>query len=134
MDVGDPSNFVRLMALHGQSLEAMRANLAGYRVDEAETRATIRGVYARTGYLLDPHGAVGYAAAVRYRQETGDGRPIVTLATAHPAKFGEVIRQELGFEPALPAEYAGWESRPVLARALADTRYETFKEWLMTLP
>jgi threonine synthase len=130
MDVGDPSNFVRLAALHEHSLEAMRANLAGYRVDEAETRATIRLVHARTGYLLDPHTAVGYAAAVRYRNETGDGRPIVTLATAHPAKFGEVIRQELRFEPALPAEYAGWDSRPVLAETIPDTRYETFKDWL----
>ncbi len=130
MDVGNPSNFVRLAALHGDSLEAMRANLAGYRVDEAETRATIRDLYRRTGYVLDPHGAVGYAAALRYRAETGDDRPIVTLATAHPAKFGSVLREELGFEPALPAEYAGWESRPILAEALSDTRYETFREWL----
>ncbi len=130
MDVGDPSNFVRLAALHAGSLEAMRENLAGYRVEEADTRVTIRDVYARTGYLLDPHGAVGYAAAVRYRNETGDARPIVVLATAHPAKFGEVIRQELGFEPALPPEYAGWESRPVLAHPLPDARYETFREWL----
>lgn len=130
MDVGDPSNFVRLAALHGQSLDSMRANLAGYRVDEAETRATIREVHGRTGYLLDPHTAVGYAAALRYRKETGDHRPVVTLATAHPAKFGAVIRQELGFEPALPAEYAGWESRPVVAHALADLQYETFRDWL----
>ena len=133
MDVGDPSNFVRLAALHEDSLEAMRANLSGYRVDERDTRATIREVYERTGYLLDPHGAIGYAAALRYRQETGDCRPIVTLATAHPAKFGEVIREELGFEPALPPEYEGWESRPVLAHAIVDTRYETFKDWLSSL-
>ncbi|HOC17608.1 MAG TPA: threonine synthase [Vicinamibacterales bacterium] len=130
MDVGNPSNFVRLAALHGDSMEEMRANLAGYRVDEAETRATIREVYRRTGYVLDPHGAVGYAAALRYRAETGDRRPIVTLATAHPAKFSDVLREELGFEPALPAEYTGWESRPILAQALSDARYETFKEWL----
>jgi len=130
MDVGDPSNFVRLAALHGGSLEAMRTNLSGYRVDEAATRGTIRDVYARTGYVLDPHGAVGYAAALRYRDETGDDRPIVTLATAHPAKFGEVIRQELGFEPELPPEYDGWQSRPVMADTLADTRYETFRKWL----
>ena len=130
MDVGNPSNFVRLAALHGDSIEEMKANLAGYRVDEAETRATIREVYRRTGYVLDPHGAVGYAAALRYRAETGDRRPIVTLATAHPAKFADVLREELGFEPALPAEYTGWESRPILAQALSDTRYETFREWL----
>ncbi|MBP1634441.1 MAG: threonine synthase [Acidobacteria bacterium] len=133
MDVGDPSNFVRLEALHAGSSEAMRANLSGCRVDEDDTRATIREVYRRTGYLLDPHGAVGYAAALRYREQTGDPRPIVTLATAHPAKFAEVIRQELGFEPALPGEFEGWRSRPILAHDLADTRYESFREWLLSI-
>ncbi|HSK08490.1 MAG TPA: threonine synthase, partial [Vicinamibacterales bacterium] len=134
MDVGDPSNFVRLAALHGHSVDRLRENLAGYRVDEDETRATIREVYRRTGYVLDPHGAVAYAAALRYREETADRRPIVSLATAHPAKFADLIRQELGFEPALPEAYRDWADRPVRADTLADTRYDTFKRWLCSLP
>jgi threonine synthase len=134
MDVGDPSNFVRLAALHGYALESMREALSGYRIDEAETRVTIREVHQRTGYVLDPHGAVGYAAALRYREEAGGRRPIVTLATAHPAKFGDVIGEVLGFEPGLPKEYDGWASRPLLARDLPDNRYETFRELLLSLP
>jgi len=133
MDVGDPSNFARLSALHGGSWERLRANVAGHRVTEEETRGTIREIHAATGYVLDPHSAVGVAAARRYRAEAADTTPIVSLATAHPAKFGAVIRQELGFEPALPAHYRDWASRPVLAETLADTGYDTFRRWLMDL-
>ncbi|RPJ85374.1 MAG: threonine synthase [Acidobacteria bacterium] len=133
MDVGDPSNFVRLAALHGGALQRLRENVAGFSVCEDETRATIRGVYRETGYILDPHSAVGYAAARRYRAETGEKRPIVTLATAHPAKFAQTIREELGFEPPLPEEYREWASRPLLAHTLPDTSYDTFRRWLQTI-
>jgi threonine synthase len=125
MDVGDPSNFVRLLALHDGSIEALRANVRGEVVTEEETRATIRGVYRRTGYILDPHAAVGFAAAERTA-----GR-VVVLATAHPAKFADAICEELGFEPALPESYRDWASRPVLAETAEDTRYETFRRWLL---
>jgi threonine synthase len=133
MDVGDPSNFARLAALHGGSWAGLRTNVAGHRITEAETRGTIRDVYSATGYVLDPHSAVGVAAARRYCAEEGEPTPIVSLATAHPAKFGAVIRQELGFEPALPARYRDWASRPVLADTLADTGYDTFRRWLLAL-
>jgi len=133
MDVGDPSNFARLAALHGRSWERLRGNVAGYRITEEETRATIREVYHEAGYVLDPHSAVGVAAARRYRDERAEPVPIVSLSTAHPAKFGGVIRQELGFEPELPARYRDWASRPVLAETLAGTDYTTFRRWLTTL-
>jgi threonine synthase len=79
-------------------------------VSEAETLDTIRAVYAREGYLLDPHSAVGYRAA----QATPDGErlPIVCMATAHPAKFGEAIRRAIGADPALPDALAGLEQLP----------------------
>jgi threonine synthase len=136
MDVGDPSNFVRLLALHGGSAEALQENVEGVVIGEEETRATIRDVYRRTGYVLDPHAAVGYAAAERAAGAGGDaggsGSDVarIVLATAHPAKFGDAIRQELGFEPPLPERYRDWASRPVRSEPLADTRYETFRKWL----
>jgi threonine synthase len=133
MDVGDPSNFARLAALHGGSWDRLRANVAGDRVTEEQTRATIREVYEEAGYVLDPHSAVGVAAARRHRLEWGESAPIVALSTAHPAKFGAAIRQELGFEPELPERYRDWASRPVLAETLADTGYPTFRRWLVTL-
>jgi len=131
MDVGDPSNFPRLAQMHGQSLHALRANVIGVSVSEDETRATIREVYRAAGYLLDPHGAVGVAAADRARQEMGERRPVIALATAHPAKFGDVIREELGFDPELPAPWRDWKTRPVQAYDLEDLEGETLGTYLL---
>jgi threonine synthase len=131
MDVGDPSNFPRLLELHGGDLAAMRQNLEGIAVGERETRATIRAAYERTGYLLDPHGAVGYAAGDQYGRASGTDAPIISLATAHPGKFGQAIAGELGFEPPLPEAFRDWEKWPRKVETLPDTRYETFREFLM---
>ncbi len=132
MDVGDPSNFPRLAQLHGEALDALRARVSGIVVSDEVTRATIRDVYGRTGYLLDPHGAVGYAAARQARADGEDSEtPVVVLATAHPAKFGGVIREELGFEPVLPEPWRDWASRPVEVHPLADTAYSTFRDDLL---
>lgn len=131
MDVGDPSNFARLSQLYEGSAAALRAAIDGVAVTEAETRATIREVYARTGYVLDPHGAVGWAAAERAASNRTDAGPTIVLATAHPAKFGRVIAEELGFEPALPESYRDWASRPRHVHELPGSDYERFREWLI---
>ncbi len=137
MDVGDPNNFPRLMALHDGDLARVRENVEGVVVDEAATRATIRDTWRRTGYLLDPHGAVGYAAGQRFiARRPGTAQPdcpVVSLATAHPGKFGAAIREELGFEPELPAQHRGWESKRLLDESLPDTAYHSFKEFLLAL-
>jgi threonine synthase len=130
MDVGDPSNFPRLAQIHGEALDALRANIVGLSVSEDETRRTIREVYHTDGYVLDPHGAVGVAAALRIRKETGERRPIIALATAHPAKFGDVIREELGFYPELPEPWRDWASRPLRVHELDDVDYGTFRAYL----
>jgi threonine synthase len=127
MDVGDPSNFPRLADLHARSLEALRANVAGVTVSEAETRRAIEAVHAAHGYVLDPHGAVGAAAVAKAWQDGGERGPLVTLATAHPAKFGDVIREALGFAPELPERWRDWTSRPLAALDLGGTDYEEFK-------
>lgn len=140
MDVGDPNNFPRLFDLHGQATEAMRTNVIGMVVTDEETRATIREAYRRTGYLLDPHSAVGYTAATAADQEDAASRasqdavagPSIVLSTAHPAKFGDVIRAELGFVPALPDAYRDWAGRPLRVQALEDTSYEAFRRWVVT--
>ncbi len=130
MDVGDPSNFPRLSQLHAEALARLRGNLAGWSVTEEETRRTIRQVYRDRGYVLDPHAAVGVAAALHLQHVEQEQRPIVSLATAHPAKFADVIRQELGIEPAIPDAWRDWESRPLRAEDLADLDYDTFRKVL----
>ena len=134
MDVGDPSNLPRLVAL-GQTLEGLRQRVRVSVVDDQATRECIRDVFARTGYVLDPHGAVGYEAATRFAREEHFAGPIVTLATAHPAKFAPAISSILGFVPELPGDgFRDWMSKPIGAIDLEDTDYEAFEGLLRGLP
>lgn len=119
MDVGDPSNFARVLRLYGGDLAAIRRHVAGYRFTDAETRAAIRRVYGETGRILDPHTAVGWLALEADRAARGAGAPPATavlLATAHPAKFREVIAPVIGAEVPLPPALAACLERP--SRAL----------------
>ncbi|OQX11842.1 MAG: threonine synthase [Desulfobulbaceae bacterium A2] len=84
-------------------------DFVGESVSEDETIATIRQVHAAQGYLLDPHTAVGVCAAQRQQRA---GRPLVCLATAHPAKFGDAVQRAIGREPVLPPALAGLEGLP----------------------
>jgi threonine synthase len=134
MDVGDPSNLPRLVAL-GPTLEALRSRISVSVVDDESTRQRIRDVYERTGYVLDPHGAVGYEAAARFAAERRFEGSIVTLATAHPAKFGSAIRNILGFTPELPGDaFRDLLSKPLAAIDLDDTSYGAFEQVLRDLP
>jgi threonine synthase len=111
----------------------MGADIAGLRVSEPETRAAIRDAYRRCGSVLDPHTAVAYSAARRYQKAAGTRAPIVVLATAHPAKFADVIREALGFEPELPVSERDWRSRPLLAVDLPQASPAAFKDLLTGL-
>jgi threonine synthase len=96
MDVGNPSNFDRLMWLYGSDLEAIRRDVAGSCHDDDEVRATIRKVYEERGYLLDPHSAIAYLGLKGQEGRDGRERQGVFLATAHPAKFAEVVEPIVG--------------------------------------
>jgi threonine synthase len=106
MDVGNPSNYVRLLSLYGNEIGKMRATISGACVTDEETIATIAKTYEETGYVLDPHTAVGVLALERYRHQYHSTHPGVVLATAHPAKFGATVSQAVGREPALPPQLA----------------------------
>lgn len=95
MDVGAPSNFSRMLEIFGNDWQAMSAEISGYASNDIRTRKAIRQVYEKYGYVIDPHGAVGYLAAEAWLA----GHPediTVILETAHPAKFPETIAEELG--------------------------------------
>lgn len=119
MDVGAPSNFERLHTLLGD--EALRRWVQGDRVTDEETIQSMRRVYEATGYLADPHTAVGLEVVRRARAASGDPAPAVVLATAHPAKFPETIHQALGFAPALPDRLAVlWEKETTVTPLAPD--------------
>jgi threonine synthase len=103
MDVGNPSNLDRILHLYGNDLAQLRQDVVGQRVTDSKTRACIRRVHRETGYVLDPHTAVGFAAL---EKELGK-RPNhvgVVLATAHPAKFAEVVEPLIGETLPIPRE------------------------------
>ena len=117
MDVGAPSNFERIQALYGHDLEAMRRELVGRAYTDAQIVAAIGAVYRQHGYTLDPHGAVGWLALddalAADRTATG-----VFLATAHPAKFREVVEPAIGVAVELPAVLRDALARPRHARQM----------------
>jgi threonine synthase len=110
MDVGDPSNLERLRWLYGGDDAALRRDVTGVVVTDAEVVARIRDVHARTGRMLDPHTAVAYEGALRAR--THDTGPLVVLATAHPAKFPDVVEAALGRAVPLPPGLVATQDRP----------------------
>jgi threonine synthase len=96
MDVGNPSNFDRLLWLYHGDLNAIRGDVTGSRHDDDEVRGTIQKVYEERGYLLDPHSAIAYMGLVGRERREGREGPGVFLATAHPAKFAEVVEPVIG--------------------------------------
>jgi threonine synthase len=104
MDVGDPSNLERVRWLYRDDPARLHRHVTGVSVTDEETTTCIAEVYARTGYVLDPHTAVGVRAYER-AAERGGG-PTVVLATAHPAKFPEVVEKAIGREVPLPPSIA----------------------------
>jgi threonine synthase len=111
MDVGDPSNFERIRWLFGDDLGRMQHAMASSVHTDAEVKAAIAELFTSRGYLCDPHGAVAYLGV---KAATVSGSPRVFLATAHPAKFREVVEPVIGTAVPLPPALAGALDKPLL--------------------
>jgi threonine synthase len=97
MDVGSPSNFERLYSLFGA--EKLRAWMWSTTVTDEVTLERMKKTHDTYGYIACPHTSVGLEALERYREQTKDDRPMITLACAHPAKFPEAVSKALGITP-----------------------------------
>ncbi len=158
MDVGAPSNYERITAMY--DLDKVRHLFASYWLDDAGIRKAIRECNARTGYVIDPHGAVGWKAWDDIRKcamsdlVNGNKNDItkpgltpnipdwadkvinkkavgIVLETAHPAKFGEIVKDSIGREPSIPDRLEKVLTLPDLSAPMkAD--YTMFKDWLMS--
>lgn len=102
MDVGNPSNFVRVRELFHDNLSHMKEMVSSFRVSERSTLETIKEVYNNEHYLLEPHGAVAYQALRRYLK-LHPGQPGIILETAHPVKFDTVVEKCIGHPVEIPA-------------------------------
>ena len=128
MDVGDPSNFARIWDLYGHDPEAIRADISGATYSDAQIAQTIRDCYARTGYLLDPHGACGYRALKESRQP---GEVGFFCETAHPAKFKDTVEGIIGAPVAIPDKLAAFMQGTKQSVELPND-FNTFKQYLLS--
>lgn len=125
MDVGNPSNFARIIDLY--SYEQICALISGYRYTDEQIAEAIRRCYAETGYLLDPHGACGYQAL---KASLRPGETGVFLETAHPAKFKGTVDQILGADIEIPAKLRAFMAGQKQSIELSKD-FEGFKRFLL---
>ncbi|HEX5026652.1 MAG TPA: threonine synthase [Agriterribacter sp.] len=130
MDVGNPSNFVRILQLFDHQFINLRHALSGYTVTDAETKDTIRRTLHETGYILDPHGAVGYLSLQRYLDAHADQKGIF-LETAHPVKFPEVVEEITGQPIAIPDSVKEIMHLPKKSTVITP-EYENLKDYLLS--
>jgi threonine synthase len=128
MDVGDPSNFVRLLELFGHDLVSIQKILSGYTVTDERTREVIRDLYQQKNYLADPHGAVGYEALRQYL-DAHPGNKGFFLETAHPVKFFDVVEPVTGTPVPLPDPVKALLDKKKNAERLPAS-FDALKQWM----
>lgn len=129
MDVGAPSNFARILDLYDNSHEAISKEISGCTYTDEQIAETLKDTYDKTGYLLDPHGAVGYRSLVEGLDNNEIG---VFLETAHPAKFKETVESIIEDEINIPAKLASF-MKGTKSTVKLSSAFPAFKKYLMSL-
>jgi threonine synthase len=101
MDVGNPSNFVRVLELYSHDFNRIKSKISCESIDDQQTKETILKIYKKYNYLLDPHGAVAYRCLENYLNLNTDKKGVI-LETAHPVKFNNVVESIIGEEISIP--------------------------------
>jgi len=130
MDVGDPSNFIRILEIFQHEFFSLKKVLTSYSITDEETRTTIRDVYKKYHYLPDPHGAVGYLALERYLEEH-PGEKGIFLETAHPVKFYDAVEAETGEKVPLPDTVSHLLGRKKQSTRI-DPDFQQLKDFLLS--
>jgi threonine synthase len=144
MDVGNPSNFVRILAIMQNNFEHLKESLSSYSYDDAATASTIQRVYKNNQYILDPHGAVAFLAAEQFIQEQEQDLQAqkaqnqqhhqfraVILETAHPVKFPEVVEEAIGQKIEIPASVQFLLDKQKVSIPMA-ANFIAFKSWMLS--
>jgi threonine synthase len=130
MDVGNPSNFVRMRILAGDAYEEVVKHISGDFRDDAETRVAMKDVFDRTGYVMCPHTAVAYLGLKAYTKSLKEEVAGVFLSTAHYAKFLDVVEETLGTKVEVPARLSDLLSKEKVAIPMSKN-FEDFKTYLL---
>lgn len=131
MDVGNPSNFARMLDLYNNDWNRLSADITGYTFSDDETQAQMRDTFQKHSYILDPHGAVGLLGLKKYLAQN-TSKTGFFLETAHPAKFKEVVDETLGSPISTPEKlksFVAGTKRSILLNA----DFNDLKKWLMQL-
>jgi threonine synthase len=130
MDVGNPSNFIRIQAIYNNNFETLKSNLSSYSFTDDETKQALDEIYKTTQYIADPHGAVGYLGCKSYL-ETNPQAHCVFLETAHPTKFLDVVKEIISTDIPLPPQIKAVIDKQKVATDIKD--YSEFKAFLTQL-
>ena len=128
MDVGDPSNFIRIQKIYGNQFDKLSAHLSGYRFTDEATRAAMKEIHNNSGYIADPHGAVGYLGLKEYLNDH-PGKYGVFLETAHPVKFLDTVEETLATKVALPSRIQTLFNKE--QKSIPITNYSDLKAYLL---
>ena len=129
MDVGNPSNFARILEMYDHSWDRIKNEIIGYSYTDDQIRKTIQQTYGKTGYLLDPHGATGYLALKEHLYDhPGIG---IFFETAHPAKFHTIIEEVIEENLIIPDRLEQYNKREKKT-ILINNRFEDMKSFLLS--
>ena len=131
MDVGSPNNFPRLLDLCRNRLEYVQKEIWGHGATDEETLAAMKMLHEKFGYIADPHTAVGVLGWEAYKREHPEPAQGLVLATAHPAKFADIVMKAIGTAPPLPDRLAAYLKREKLSLPISST-YNEFKQFLLS--
>ncbi|HTF23601.1 MAG TPA: threonine synthase [Candidatus Limnocylindria bacterium] len=131
MDVGNPNNFPRLLDLCRNRLEYVQKEIWGHGATDEETLAAMKMLHDRFGYIADPHTAVGVLGWEAYKREHPEPAQGLVLATAHPAKFADVVMKAIGTAPPLPDRLAAYLKCEKLSLPISSS-YDEFKQFLLS--
>ena len=130
MDVGNPSNFVRLTRFFQDDVNLVREKISGYFFSDEKTKEAMRAVYDKTNYIMCPHTAVAYLGLEKYRKESGKDFIGVFLSTAHPAKFIDLVEETLNNKVEIPERLENLLSLEKTSIKIGSN-YNEFKELLI---
>jgi len=129
MDVGDPSNFARVLDLYGGAHEAISGEISGVSYNDEQISEALKACKQETGYLLDPHGAVGYRALKEGLKANETG---IFLETAHPAKFLETVENIIGEKVEIPQKLQEFMKGEKKSLPM-NKDFQSFKNYLLTI-
>ncbi|WP_299221976.1 threonine synthase [uncultured Aquimarina sp.] len=127
MDVGNPSNFIRIQQLFDNKFESLKHHFSAYSFDDATTRDAMKEVYNQSKYIADPHGAVGYLGLKEYNLQKNEYG--VFLETAHPVKFLDIVETTLDVKIPIPPQIQKVMNKPKVSIKTND--YKKLKEFLL---